>query len=262
MEEISYTETHKVQSTHWWYQGRLDIISAVLEKHLTRGADLDILEIGAGSGVNIPRLKDYGNVDVVEMHPGAREMIEATYPDVEVRDGALPDHGLFNDKRYDVVGMFDVLEHVGPHVEALVAIRENMSPEGHLFLTVPAYQWLWSQHDEAMHHFRRYSADDLRAALEEAGWHVENVGYFNTFLFPLALVARLKDRLFRPAISSGISVPASPVNRVFKRLFSSEAGRVVKGGYPFGLSLMAVATPKAAEAVSEAMTEPLAEVTG
>ncbi|WP_147125080.1 class I SAM-dependent methyltransferase [Shimia ponticola] len=251
MEEISYTETHKVQSTHWWYQGRLAILTAVFDRYLTRGSDARILEIGAGSGVNIPLLQEFGQVEAVEMHPGGRAMIAERFEGVDVRDGALPDAAVFAGQTYDVVGMFDVLEHVEPHVEALVAIRENLSPDGRLFLTVPAYQWLWSQHDEAMHHFRRYNADGLRSAFEEAGWQVEQVGYFNTILFPLALIARLKDRILRPAISSGMSVPSGFVNRLFHRLFASEARRVAKGGYPFGLSLMVVAKPQtAAQAIA------------
>ena len=247
MEDISYQETHDVQASHWWYQARLEIIRRMFEAKFKRKDQGRILEIGAGSGVNIRRLREFGSVEAVEMHDGGRSMIAAAFPDVDVRNGALPEAELFQGKTYDAICMFDVLEHVEPHIDALKVVREHTHDDGHLFLTVPAYQWLWSQHDVAMHHYRRYSRETLREALEASGWTVETIGYFNTWLFPLALVARLKDRIFRPKISSGLSVPPSGINSLFFRVFASEAARVVRGGFPFGLSLFVVAKPAASQ---------------
>lgn len=243
MEEISYLKTHSVQIKHWWYQARLEIIDRVLTSHLSKNTPKTILEIGAGSGVNIGRLQQFGKVDAVEMHEGGRELIRNNFSDVETRDGSLPDPEVFAEKNYDVVCMFDVLEHVDQHQEALESIRGHINDDGRLFITVPAYQWLWSQHDVAMHHHRRYTRNTLQEVLGNAGWKVDRIGYFNTCLFPLALVARIKDLIFKPEISTGINLPSDFVNSVFRRIFSSEANRVSKGGYPFGLSLMAVASP-------------------
>ena len=258
MEEISYQETHRVQGSHWWYQGRLQIIDAVLSKYLDKSAPLSVLEIGAGSGVNIGKLKEYGKVDAVEMHDGGRQLIRDEFPDVAVRDGALPEPEVFDNKQFDVVCMFDVLEHVGPQIESLEVLREHVTKDGRLFITVPAYQWLWSQHDDTAHHFRRYTRSSLAEALETAGWNVEQVGYFNTRLFPLALIARLKDKLFKPKIATGLGLPGDTVNGLFHRIFSSEATRVAKGGFPFGLSVLAVASPK--DTASKASNKPAPEM--
>ena len=243
MEEASYLKTHSVQIKHWWYQARLEIIDRVLARHLSKSTPKTILEIGAGSGVNIGRLQQFGKVDAVEMHEGGRELIRNNFSDVETRNGALPDPEVFGGKNYDVVCMFDVLEHIDTHQEALESIREHINEDGRLFVTVPAYQWLWSQHDVAMHHHRRYTKKKLQEVLKEAGWKVDKIGYFNTFLFPLALIARVKDLIFKPEISTGIDLPSDPVNSIFQRIFTSEASQVSNGGFPFGLSLMAVASP-------------------
>jgi hypothetical protein len=107
-------------------------------------------------------------------------------------------------------------------------------------ITVPAYRWLWSAHDEFLHHKRRYSAGELRGKIAAAGLRAEGLSYFNTLLFPLAAAARVKDRLLNQDRASGTAVPAGPVNRLFHAVFSAERFVVGRLALPFGVSLLAV----------------------
>ncbi|MEM7724242.1 MAG: class I SAM-dependent methyltransferase [Pseudomonadota bacterium] len=243
METSEYELLAQKQATHWWYRVRRNILESLLEDHrATSDEPCSIIEIGAGAGSNVPVLKQFGTVTAVEMHDASRTHLERLYPDVSVGSAALPDSGVFRDAQYDVVVMFDVLEHVEQEHDALKVVKDHVKPKGRLLLTVPAYQWLWTSHDERMHHFRRYNRQMLRASLEDAGWTVERIGYFNTYLFPLAVLARLKDKVVGASVSTGSRVPNSTVNRLFYRVFQSELPRIRRGGFPFGLSVFAMAT--------------------
>ena len=91
---------------------------------------------------------------------------------------------------FDLIGMFDVLEHIPEELETLVALREALAPGGRLMLTVPAHQYLWSYFDEAAHHCRRYSSQEIRDRLVEAGFEVEFLSQFMTCIFPIVWLFR------------------------------------------------------------------------
>lgn len=241
MDQYQYEQLVTRQVNHWWHMGRREILGAVLDKYLDDDRERDIIEIGAGCGGNIDMLSRYGAVTAVEMDDGARAYMASAHDGLEVRGGALPDTSLFAGQQFDVAIMFDVLEHVAEEAESLVAIRQHIRPGGLIFISVPAYEWLWGAHDDRVHHQRRYTSGSLRGALEGAGWSVEQVGHYNKHLFPLAVAARFKDKLTGAKQSTGFKVPAKPVNDTFFRIFSSEADRVARGGFRYGLSVAAVA---------------------
>ena len=115
---------------------------------------------------------------------------------------------------------------------------------GKILITVPAYQWLWSKHDEFLHHKRRYSARDLQHKIDIAGLRVEKLSFFNTLLFPLAVTARFKDRLLGAASASGSEIPADPVNALLYQIFSAERYLLERLSLPFGVSLLAILRPE------------------
>ncbi|MEO1314102.1 MAG: class I SAM-dependent methyltransferase [Pseudomonadota bacterium] len=248
MEQAQYKLLEHRQKAHWWHRGRREILGSVLDRYLTRGAKSAIIEIGAGVGGNIDMLAQYGTVTAVEMDEASRDLLCEIYPDMPVRPGALPDAQMFEGQSFETAIMFDVLEHVEEEAASLRVIRDHVVPGGLLVISVPAYQWLWGQHDERVHHKRRYTSESLRTALEDAGWEVKHLGYFNALLFPLAVAARMKDRVSRSKVSTGSGVPNKYVNNLFYRVFRSETARVAKGGYPFGLSVVAVAQKRAVHA--------------
>src|SRR5690349_7496741 len=159
------------------------------------GAGLRIAEIGCGSGGMLEALARFGPAVGVELDPSLRDRARAR--GLDARAGALPDDLPLEAGRWDAVCLFDVLEHVADEAGALRACRLLLAPGGRLVLTVPAYAWLWSRHDELLGHRRRYTAGSLRAAVQAAGFAIERLTYFNTLLAAPIMAVRLVRSLLR-----------------------------------------------------------------
>ncbi len=233
MDPSAYREMADTEGRHWWYTGRRAILKSTISR-LNLGRNAAILEIGCGTGGNLEMLAAFGRVSALESDDAARAIAaEKTGGRFEIRAGACPGDIPFPRHAYDLVCLFDVLEHIDEDVATLEAVRALLAPGGHAVITVPAYRWLWSAHDKFLHHKRRYTAGELRTKINKSGLRIARLSYFNTFLFPLAALARLL-RL------SGTAVPARPVNGLFHALFSTERHVVGRVPLPFGVSLLAV----------------------
>lgn len=242
MEQDAYREMAEIQDRHWWFVGRRAIIEKILAG-LRLPAEADILEIGAGTGGNIVLLSRFGNVVAVEMNDYARAFAEKK-TGRPIAKGWLPDGLPELAQRFDLICLFDVLEHIERDAESLAALRGLLKPQGKLLITVPAYQWLWSRHDEQLHHKRRYAKSGLAELLAQAGYRVEYATYFNLLLFPLACAARLVDRLLGRNQAAGQKLPRPTLNRFFGTLLEIEVKCLPKVSLPFGLSLLAHAQPE------------------
>ena len=184
-------------------------------------------------------LADFGAVDAFELDDEARAVARSKSP-LDIKAGMLPE-GVPFDGRYDVVLALDVIEHVEKDVESLASLGERLSPGGRLIVTVPAHPWMWSSHDEKHHHFRRYTAKRLSAALRQAGLKPVRVTYFNMFLFPVAAAVRLLRNLTGGRSDSDDRMPPPRVNALLKAIFSAERALVTRLDLPVGVSLLAVA---------------------
>jgi 2-polyprenyl-3-methyl-5-hydroxy-6-metoxy-1,4-benzoquinol methylase len=238
MERIVYDRMAELDSRHWWYRARREILARVIETRVKPPAGARILEIGCGTGHNLEMLARFGTVDAVEMDDAARAVasdrlgrpaLMATLPALEgVESGA-----------YDLVALLDVLEHVEEDRASLVSIARRLKPGGKILLTVPAHPWMWSAHDVVNHHKRRYTKAGFRSVLEAAGLKVELLSYFNSLLFPLAAAARLAGRVTGKEDSDD-KLPPAPVNKAFEFLFGLERYAVGRVPMPPGVSLVAV----------------------
>lgn len=240
MNPNAYVEMADTEARHWWFCGRRKILSSVINSiGLPLGAT--ILELGSGTGGNLGMLSSFGKVSGMEMDAAAHSLaVEKTGSRFDIRLGSCPNGIPFPGEHFDLICLLDVLEHIDEDIETLIAARALLAKGGRVLITVPAYRWLWSAHDEFLHHKRRYTAAELREKATGAGFEIVTLSYFNTLLFPLAVLVRLKDKLLRNSSASGGTVPPSPINRVLARIFALERFIVGRYNLPFGVSLLCV----------------------
>ena len=240
MDPAVYDRMAAHEDRHWWFVARRRILDRLIARRIEPKGECRILEAGCGTGGNLAMLGRFGLAAAFEPDPTARALASAKSA-AEVRDGALPDRVPFARDSFDLVAMLDVLEHVEDDVGSLKAVAERLARDGRLVLTVPAYRFLWSRHDELHHHKRRYRKDGLLAVARAAGLQPEYVSYFNTLLFPLVAAKRLLGRLLGDSGGADDEMPSPALNRLLGAVFAIERhllGRVV---LPFGVSLVMVA---------------------
>ncbi|SHH85634.1 class I SAM-dependent methyltransferase [Cognatishimia maritima] len=238
MDRGVYDRMNALEAEHWWFVARRRIIETAIRQFVPLGPSPRILEAGVGTGGNIAMLQQFGDLQGFEFDAPARDMATAK-TGLSVPYGALPDDIPFSDGRFDLICLFDVLEHVEPDAESLAALAQKLAPGGRIFVTVPAYPWLWSEHDVSHHHFRRYTRKSLAQAAQSAGLTVERFFNFNVFLMPLILGVRLVKRLLGSKASDDV-MPGPGLNRVLGRVFAAERHLIGRTPMPAGVSLGAV----------------------
>lgn len=238
MNPEAYLGMAETESSHWWFHGRRLILERIIvQTKLKPGAK--ILEIGSGTGGNLVLLDQFGLVSAMEMDPVARAIaIQKTGGRFNIQAGACPNELPFPGEKFDLICMLDVLEHIERDQETLGALKPLLAEGGQVLITVPAYAWLWSVHDEFLHHKRRYTAPELRRKALGAGYHITRLTYFNTLLFPFAAVARIKDKLLGSSSASGTQIPLKPINSLLGLVFGLERYLLDYSNSPFGVSLL------------------------
>ena len=238
MERAVFDRMAEQDQVHWWYVARRRILADLIAREVKLPKDARLLEIGCGTGHNLDMLRRFGRLDAIELDPAARALASKRLGHV-VGDAALPELPGIADRTYHLIALLDVLEHVDGDEAALSSIAAKLAPGGSILITVPAYQWMWSAHDEAHHHKRRYSKRSLRAVAEKAGLRVHRIGYFNSLLFPIAATVRLAGKAMGRKAGDD-QVPPAPLNRLFRSIFGLERHLVGRVPLPAGVSLFAI----------------------
>jgi SAM-dependent methyltransferase len=223
-----------------WFVGRRRIVRRLLARFAPAARPLRILEVGCGTGSNIALLREFGEVEAVEPDAWARGFARQR-TGARIHAGTLAEVAL-EDGRYDLIVLLDVLEHIDRDVASLQMLRRKLAPGGRMLLTVPAAPWMWSSHDVAHHHKRRYTATTFRRAFADSGLRVRHMSHFNTLLYPLIAGVRLAGRL-RGHEGGDDAMPSPPVNTLLEHVFAAERYWVTRGALPFGVSLLAVVEP-------------------
>jgi SAM-dependent methyltransferase len=236
MDRVIYDRMAAHDSTHWWYRARRDILADYITRYAALPADARILEIGCGTGHNLPMLAAFGEVDAIEIDEAARDIASARLGKA-VGEAPLPELPGVPEARYDLIAVLDVVEHIEDDVAALAGMARRLKPGGKILVTVPAHQWMWSAHDVVNHHHRRYSKATLAKAVADAGLTHNGLLYFNSLLFPAALAARVVGKLTGKDDSDD-SPPAKPLNLAFEKIFALERHLVGRMPLPPGLSLI------------------------
>jgi SAM-dependent methyltransferase len=239
MERAVYLRMAEVEEEHWWFVARRRILGDLLERLVELPQPARVLEAGCGTGGNLGMLSRFGAVRAFEPDEGARSHARSKGA-FDVRDGRLPDAVPFEPDDFDLVAALDILEHLDDDAASLAALAHRLRPGGWLLITVPAFGFLWSQHDESHHHKRRYRKDELVARIKAAGLIPVRVSYYNSLLFPLiAGVRLLRNLLGRQGDDEAL--PPRAINRFLAGVFASERHLIGRVPLPLGVSLVALA---------------------
>ena len=228
-----------MEERSFWFRARNRLVVSAFRRHFPNARSF--LEIGCGSGVvlaalraSIPELRLVGG----ELYPEALEIARRRLPDAELVQldaRRLPYKGEF-----DVVGAFDVLEHIDEDETVLEQMAGAARQGGGVIVLVPQHSWLWSRHDEIVEHRRRYSRRELVGKAERAGVESIEVTSFVTTLLPAMAVSRFVDRV-RKKTDPIANLQPGPLNAVFERVLDGERRLIERGvSLPFGGSLMLV----------------------
>ena len=229
-----------VELSHWWFRGRRSLLQKLVrEIARRRTGSLRILDYGSGTGGNTQTYGSFGWVVGIEPDGFAVRVAQdrggASYCRA---DGIqLP----FRAGAFDVAVASDVLEHIADDSAAVSELIRVVRPGGSIVVTVPAHQWLFSTHDTALHHFRRYSKAALRSVLSKGGLRLRRLSYWNATLFPLVCVHRLLQRRSAEPPRSDARPAPRIINEVLAGLLTGEAELLRHVALPWGLSLVAVA---------------------
>ena len=238
MERAIYDQMRVLQQGHWWFAARRRILAAEIAR-LPLPRPAQILEAGCGPGGNLAMLQRFGAVTAIEPDEASRAYA-AEQAGVEVRAGLLPAPLPEFAAPFDLVAAFDVIEHVDDDAGAVAALGGLLAPGGFMIATVPAYAWMWSDHDAAHHHKRRYRLPAFRALFDKAGLSVRRSSHFNTLLFPPIAAVRLAKSA--AGLTGGDdAMPAAPVNGLLKAVFGLERGVLGAMDLPFGVSILVIA---------------------
>lgn len=237
MERQTYDRMRVLEQTHWWFTARRDILASEIGR-LPLPKPARILEVGCGPGGNLELLKTFGEVRAIEPDEESRAYA-AERSGCIVEGGLLPDGLPDLGGPFDMVAAFDVVEHVDDDWGAVAALGGLLKPGGFLVTTVPAYQWMWSEHDAHHHHKRRYTLADYRKRFDRAGLKVRRATYFNSVLFPpIAAVRLAKNAAGLKGDDEGLPSPA--LNGILRGLFGAEKALLKATDLPFGVSILVI----------------------
>lgn len=238
MDREVYDRMAQHDATHWWYVARRRILSGLIADKIKPAPGARILEIGCGTGHNFEMLGRFGHVDAIEIDEGARALAQERLGR-SILTAPLPELTGIADGSYDMIALLDVLEHIGDDLASLTHIKRKLKPGGKILLTVPANPWMWSAHDVAHHHHRRYTKSGFAQVAQKAGLKIELLNHFNSLLFPVAAVARIIGKAMGKKTSDD-QMPSPAINRILTGIFGLERHLVGQVPLPAGVSLVAI----------------------
>lgn len=236
MEKYIFNEMLVMETRHWWYHARRDIISQVLNSHFKDRQKLHILDVGCGTGSNIKLLKKFGQVLGLEPEKSMAEYCQKN--DLKVVNCKVEDYQEL--RKFDLITAFDVLEHIKDDRQIIQKFVNLLNKDGYILITVPVKKILWSRHDLAYHHYRRYEEVDIQKLFQD-DFKLIYVSYYNFFLFPFIFVGlKLKNILKSDQMAA--KLPNKFTNWLLYRIFSSEKQIISRRKrFPFGVSLIVLA---------------------
>ena len=228
-----------MEKENWWYKNRRTVISIFLS-----GNSFDkILDYGCGTGVTTQSLKKFGTVFGTDKSQFAMEKAKSNKIKTIKFDlvNSTDSTELF--ETFDLITLFDVLEHIENDNHALMHLYKLLKKKKFLLLTVPAFSFLWSDHDTALSHYRRYTKKSLSEVLDKSGFKIIRISYFTTWIFPFITLYRILTR-WKKTNSSSLQPLPEKLNNLVVKSFNLENDLLKKRNLSVGNSIICLAQKK------------------
>ena len=245
MDTAEFDKMFEVEETNWWYRGRRHLVTKWVKRRFEeRGQKLRILDVACATGMSFRFLSQYGDVRGIDISNETIRLCKTRGIDRIVQCDAmkLP----FRDGSFDVILALDALEHFPDDRLAIREIRRVAKPDALVLVTVPAFQFLWSPHDVAYHHFRRYTRRELGTKLKEGGLSLQKLSYYSMSVLPPVFAMRKLRGMAQgkgEAHSDFFLKLPGPIESVLYGIMRTEIGLMDAVSLPFGVSLFCAANP-------------------
>ncbi|MEE9439984.1 MAG: class I SAM-dependent methyltransferase [Saprospiraceae bacterium] len=248
MDKQYYKDYYHLERQHWWFTARIKILEDQIKRLVSKKniTELSILNIGIATGATTQMLEKFGKVTSLEYDKDCCEFVREKCK-IDVVFGSMTELP-FASESYDIVCAFDVVEHIEDDNTAIAELKRVMKNDGDYILTVPAFMFMWSDHDVINHHFRRYTRANFKHLLQSNSLKIKYATYFNSLLFmPIAFVRVLQKLIVKPKVvkksdfdgmnSTGI------VNSLLRQVFLIEKPILTSRiPLPFGISILITGT--------------------
>lgn len=240
MQEIVYHSNFEIENNYWWFVARNSILQNIIKNLCNVNSDEFILDVGCGTGGFAEMLSKNNNVVCLDTSKtaldycskrGLKNLVNSTLQDFEK----------VKDKKISLITMLDVIEHIEDDKSVVESAFRILEDDGIFLATVPAYQWMWSEHDEMHMHMRRYSKHQITDLISNAGFKIQYSSYFNTFLFLPGLIKRAIDKITNSKKETPVDKVSPLLNSIFTKLYSFEGHFLPRTSFPFGMSVLIIA---------------------
>jgi ubiquinone/menaquinone biosynthesis C-methylase UbiE len=238
-----YSEYYHLERENWWFMARKEILRDQIIKLFPGKNDLRILNVGAAFGASTIMLQEFGKTDSIEYNKDCCDFVNENYK-LNFIHGSITELP-FDDNEFDLVCAFDVVEHVENDRLAIQELHRVCKPGGYTFTTVPAFKYLWSEHDVINEHVRRYTMKNYLQLFDQQKAKIYFKSYFNFFLFFPVAIYRLINSLIkkRNAISKSdhSKITNNTISKILYGIFRSETNFLKRGiRFPVGISIMII----------------------
>jgi len=242
MDKAEFDQMFEVEETNWWYRSRRLLVRRQVEAEAKRiDGKLKILDVACATGMSFRFLSDLGDIRGIDISTetidycsrrGINEIVQCDAMD-------LP----FKDNSFDLILALDACEHFEDDQKSLNEMNRVLKPGGASIVTVPAFMFLWSPHDDSFHHIRRYTRPELRSKLIKSGMTPLRVSYYSFFLMPPVWLFRKMRSIFgnKAEKKSDFFVPIpAPAEAILRLIMGIERFIMRIVNLPFGVSLFSV----------------------
>lgn len=241
MDTKEYERMYRLENFYWWFQGRKNIVLRLVKNYFKDKKIHNILDAGCGTGMIFSNLEKFGTVIGIDLSEEALKFCKERRlrPLINADLTSLP----FQDESFDLAVALDILEHVPEHEKAMAEFYRTVVKGGKLIITVPAHPFIWSEHDIALHHVRRYTMKTFNELIATQKWKKLKISYAISFTFPGIVLFRILGKFFKKkkeTASTDLIILPKAINSFLTFLIRIESRMMQYINIPFGVTIVAV----------------------